>query len=172
MLTHEEALRLKNDAPHELDRRALAERNEFLFGVGDHRAEQGREWGGELRALVNQNVVVHLVPRFNEEMRSLEELPQFTVFPDDEREGEDETHVYRGVKDLEDFEGVVFYVSQALYRALVRELGAVAGRYGDYPRLPDSLFAGTEFVGLLTRRILEHPLVQAERAYDFTKLAF
>src|SRR4051812_30329332 len=110
MLTHEEALRLKGDAPAELGRRALEERNEFLFGVKDLREDLGRTWGGELRVIVNQNVVLHLVPRYNDEMRNLDELPQFSIFPDDEREGEDRQHRYEGFKDLDPFDGVVFYV--------------------------------------------------------------
>ncbi|MGH7294761.1 MAG: hypothetical protein ACRELB_07510, partial [Polyangiaceae bacterium] len=69
MLTHEEARRLLKDAPRELDRRAVEERSDFLFGVRDLRAEFGREWGGEVRVLVNMNFVLHFVPRHTEEMR-------------------------------------------------------------------------------------------------------
>src|SRR6185503_18804118 len=122
MLTHTEALRLKNEAPDELARRALEERNEFLFGVRDARNEIGRTWGGEMRILVNQNVVLHLVPRYNDEMRTVDELPQFVIFPDDEQEGEDRTHQYEGVKDLEPFDGVVFYVSTEDYAQIMKEL--------------------------------------------------
>lgn len=172
MLTHEETLRLKNEAPEELARRALEERSEFLFGVRDLREELGRSWGGELRVMINHNVVVHFVPRYNDEMRNLDELPQFAVFPDDEREGDDRTHTYEGVKDLDPFDGVVFYVSADRYCQLVRELGAVSDRYGDYPRLPDTLFGEAEFVRLLTTRVLEHRLVRQERSYDFSKLTF
>ncbi|HVY61260.1 MAG TPA: hypothetical protein VHF22_06370 [Planctomycetota bacterium] len=172
MLTHEEALRLKNESPRELDRRALAEKDEFLFGVRDLRDSLGREWGGEVRVILNQNVVVHLVPRYNDEMRDIDELPQFTIFPDDDHEGEDRTHRYEGVKDLEDFEGVVFYVTGPQYAKLVAELCAAAGRYGDYLRLPDTLFGGTEFVKVLTTRVLEHPVVRAERSFDFSKRTF
>jgi hypothetical protein len=172
MLTHEEAVRLKNESPREFDRRALEERNEFLFGVRDLRDQLGREWGGEMRVVVNQNVVLHLVPRYNDEMRNLEELPQFTIFPDDEREGEDRTHRYEGVKDLEAFDGVVFYVGHERYDRIVSELVEATRLYGDYPRLPDTLFAGSEFVELLTTRVLEHPVVRAERPYDFSKRTF
>lgn len=172
MLTHEEALRLKNEDPHELDRRALEERNEFLFGVRDLRAELGREWGGELRVMINQNVVLHLVPRYNDEMRNVDELPQFAIFPDDDHHGEDRTHRYEGWKDLEPFDGVVFYVTAEEYKTLVRELAEAAARYGDYPRLPDTLFAGASFVPLLAARVLEHPVVRAERSYDFSKMNF
>jgi hypothetical protein len=172
MLTHEEALRLKNEAPDELDRRAIAERNEFLFGVRDLRSALGREWGGEVRVFLNQNVVVHFVPRYNDEMRTIDELPQFAVFPDDDHEGEDRTHTYEGVKDLDPFDGVVFYVGTEQYSQMVRELTSVAARYGEYQRLPDTLFADAAFVRLLTLRVLEHSLVRAERSYDFTKRNF
>lgn len=172
MLTHEEAVRLKNEAPAELGRRALAERNEFLFAVSDRRSALGSEWGGEVRLLVNQNIVLHFVPSFNAEMRDLEELPQFVVFADDERDGEDRTHCFEGVKDLDPFDGVVFYVNHALYGKLVRELVEAAERYGDFPLLPDSLFAGSSFVGLVTNRVLDHPAVRAEREYDFSKRVF
>jgi hypothetical protein len=172
MLSHEEALRLKNDAPRELDRRALEEKDEFVFGVHDLRAELGRAWGGEVRIILNQNVVVHLVPRYNDEMRNVDELPQFTIFPDDEHEGEDRTHRYEGFKDLEAFEGVVFYVTADQYARIVRELVLAAERYGDYLRLPDTLFGGSEFVKVLTERVLEHSVVRAERSYDFSKRTF
>ncbi len=172
MLSHEEALRLKNQAPEELARRALEERSEFLFGVHDLRSALGREWGGEVRVMLNLNVVVHFVPRYNDEMRSVDELPQFCVFPDDEREGDDRAHAYEGVKDLEAFEGAVFYVGQELYDRLVRELVAVAAHYGDYAQLPDTLFGEAEFVKLMTTRVLEHPLVRAEKSYDFSKRTF
>jgi hypothetical protein len=172
MLTHEEALRLKNEAPRELDRRALAERRDFVFGVRDLRSVYGREWGGEFRIFINQNVVLHLVRGFNEEMPGEAELPQFAVFPDDARAGEDRTHRYAGFEDLDDFDGVIFFVSRRDYDALVGELGAVTARYADYPRLPDTLYPEAKFVRLIAERVLEHPLVRAEREYDFTKREF
>ena len=172
MLTHEEALRLKNDAPHELARRAIEERNEFVFGVRDLRATFGREWGGEFRVIVNQNVVLHLVPRFTPDMENEAELPQFAVMPDDDHEGEDRTHRYEGWKDLEAFDGVIFYVTHEEYDALARELAAVAERYDDFPRLPDTLYPEAQLVRLIAGRVLEHAVVRAERDYDFTKRDF
>jgi hypothetical protein len=172
MLTHEEALRLKNEAPHELDRRALEEREDFLFGVHDLRASFGREWGGEFRVGVNMNVVLHFVPRLNAEMRVEAELPQFAVVPDDDRAGEDHAHPYEGWKDLEPFEGVIFYVSREQYDEIAEELATVAARYGDYARLPDTLYPGAAFVRLIATRVLEHPVVRAERQYDFSKRTF
>ncbi|GIW70506.1 MAG: hypothetical protein KatS3mg102_0048 [Planctomycetota bacterium] len=80
-LTMEEALRLGRERPQELQRRALAEREEFVFAVRDMRASYGQEWGGELRVLINGNVVLHLLPAFNEHMRDEDELPQFCVMP-------------------------------------------------------------------------------------------
>src|SRR5688572_22754122 len=129
MLNHDEAQRLRREAPNEFDRRALEERNEFLFGALDCRDQLGREWGGEFRVPINQNVVLHFVPRYNDEMRTVDELPQFVVFADDDRHGEDRVHTYEPVKDLDAFDGVVFYVSQDDYRGMIRELGDVAARY-------------------------------------------
>ncbi len=172
MLTHEEALRLQKEAPREFDRRALEERRDFLFGVRDLRARFGAEWGGEFRVLINQNIVLHIVPGFNEEMPGVAELPQFVVFPDDERQGEDRTVTFEGFKDLDDFQGVIFYVSATDYEAMVAELEAVAARYADYPRLPDTLYAESKFVRLIAERVLEHPVVRAEREYDFTRREF
>jgi len=172
MLTHEEALRLRREAPAELDRRATAEREDFTFGVRDLRHELGVTWGGEIRLLLNQNVVVHFVPRYNDEMRFLDELPQFCVFPDDAREGEDMPHTYAAVKDLDAFDGVVFYVARARYDAIVRELVAVHERYGEWLRAPDTLFAGSEIVRLVNGRILENSLVRAESRFDGTKRTF
>lgn len=172
MLTHDEAQRLKRDAPRELDRRALEERRDFLFGVRDLRAKFGEEWGGEFRIFINQNVVLHLVPGFTDEMYGEAELPQFAVIPDDDRDGQDRTHTYEGFKDLDSFEGVIFYVSRDLYRALVDELADVAARYADYPRLPDMLYPESNFVRLIAERVLEHPVVRAEREYDFSKREF
>jgi hypothetical protein len=172
MLTHEEASRLRREAPEELDRRAFEERRDFLFGVRDLRRVFGVEWGGEFRVFINQNVVLHLVPGFNAEMPGEPELPQFAVVPDDARRGEDRTHRYAGFKDLDDFDGVIFYVSRAEYASIVAELAEVASRYGDHPRLPDTLFGDAAFVRLIAYRVLEHPVVRAEREYDFSKREF
>ena len=172
MLTHEEAARLRREAPSEADRRALEEREDFLFAVKDMREDLGVAWGGEVRVLLNQNVVLHLVPRYNDEMRTIDELPQFCVFPDDDREGEDRTHTYAAVKDLEAFDGVVFYVSAESYRRIVAELVDAAARYGDWLRIPDTLYAGGEFVRAARERVLEHALVRAESRYDFSKRTF
>ncbi len=172
-LTHEEFQRLKRDDPRELDRRALAERRDFVFGVRDERAAFARnEWGGEFRVFVNQNVVLHLVPSYNGEMERPEELPEFCILPDDARRGQDATVRYEGVKDLDAFEGVHFYVSRDAYEKLVGELAGIVERYAEYPRLPDSLYGATEIVKLIASRVLEHPLVRAEREYDFTKWSF
>ena len=172
MLTHDDAQRLLREDPRELDRRALEARAEFLFGVQDLRVAKEVVWGGEVRALLNQNVVLHLVPRYNDEMRNLDELPQFVVFPDDARAGEDRTHRYAAVKDLEAFDGVVFYVSAAEYRSLVDELAGAARRYPGYLRIPDALYADGPFERFVRTRVLEHALVRAERSFDFTKHAF
>ncbi len=148
------------------------EEPDFFFGVSDRRATFGREWGGEFRVLINQNVNVHLVPRFNEEMRRPDELPQFSIFSNDARAGETDIVRYEAVKDLDAFDGAVFYVSSAVYEGLVRELAAIAGRYPEFPRLRDTAYPDTLLVKLIATRILEHPLVQAERQYDFTKRTF
>jgi hypothetical protein len=172
MLTHDEAVRLKNEDPRELDRRALAEREDFLFGVRDLRESFGRDWGGEFRVFINQNVVLHFLPCYTEEMKTDAELPQFAVVADEGRAGRDVAHRYEGFKDLDPFDGVVFYVSPADYRQLVAELASICGRYDDYPRLPDTLFGETSLVKLVAGRVLEHPIVRAERAYDFSKRTF
>lgn len=172
MWTHDDAARLRRDAPLEADRRSLSERRDFLFAVRDLREEPPPSWGGEFRVLVNQNLVLHFVPGFNEEMRNLAELPQFAVFPDDALAGEDRTHGYEGVKDLDAFEGVVFYVASEEYELLRRELADAARRYGDWLRIPDALYEGSRLVRLVSERVLEHSLVQAERRFDGSKRAF
>jgi hypothetical protein len=172
MWTHDDAARLRRDAPAEADRRSLAERRDFIFSVRDLRDQAEPSWGGEFRVLVNQNLVLHFVPGLNEEMRDLSELPQFAVFPDDALAGEDRTHGYEGVKDLEAFEGVVFYVTREEYGRLRRELADAARRYGDWLRIPDALYEGSELVRLVAERVLEHSLVQAERRFDGSKRAF
>ena len=86
--------------------------------------------------------------------------------------GRDERDFAVPVVYLEAFDGVVFYVSQDDYRAMVRELGDVHARYGDYPRLPDTLYGGSAFVRMITTRVLEHPIVAAERPYDFRKRTY
>ena len=151
---------------------ASDEEPDFFFGVSDRRATFRHEWGGEFRVLINQNVNVHLVPRFNEEMRKLEELPQFSIFASDARAGQTGIVHYEAVKDLDAFDGAVFYVSSAAYDALVRELASIAERFPEFPRLRDTAYADTQIVRLIATRILEHPLVQAERQYDFTKRSF
>ena len=172
MLTREEALALKASDPREFDRRVLSERKQFVFGVRDLRREFGRDWGGEFRVFVNHNLVLHFVPRFNETMQDESELPQFAVFPDDSRDGEERRHWYEGGKDLDPYEGVIFFVTRQRYAAMVAELISVFEDYADYPRLPDTLFPGSVLVRLLSEKVLENPVVRAEREHDFTKFTF
>jgi hypothetical protein len=172
MLTMEEARRLREDAPGDLRRRALADRRDFVFAVRDLRSAYGSEWGGELRVLINGNIVLHLARGYNDHMRTDEELPQFCIMRAPDGSGTDRVHAYDGGEELGTFEGVLFLLEPADYDAVVDELCQVAREFDEHTWLPDTLFPEGRFVHLIRTRVLEHTLVRQEAPYDFSKLRF
>jgi hypothetical protein len=172
-LTLEDARRLHQEAPGRLAQLALESRQTFAFEPKDMRADGGEAWGGEVRVCVNGNVVLHFVPRFNREMERLSELPQFVVMPSvDDRDGADEVHTYDADGELDAFDGVVFWVSPEHYADMLDELREMALSFPGRCLLPDALFGDSRFVHFVKARVLEHPIVHAERAYDFSKRVF
>jgi len=137
----------------------------FLFGVEDRREEGG--WGGALRVLLNRNIELHLVSGFNDDMETVDELPQFCVLPDDDRA--DTSLDTEQTVDGETIKGVVFYVEPQDYDMLCADAVRVAEDYPGWDLVPDSYFLGTELVAFLNRVVLEHPTVRAEREFDFKR---
>jgi len=171
-MTPEEASALHKKAPGELARRALADREAFVFALRDMQQEGETGWGGEVRLCLNQNVVLHFVPRFDAEMPTIADLPQFAVMPDTERLDEDKVHRYEGSPTLDAFDGVVFQVAPEQYEAMLEELHDVGARFTGRFLLADTVYGGARFVQLVTERVLAHPLVKAEREFDFRKRTF
>jgi hypothetical protein len=164
-----ELRQLRKDQPRKLFAYLQQVERDFVFGVEDHREEED-EWGGEFRVLVNRNIELHLVPRFNAAMESSEELPQYVVMPDAELAGtEEEREIVFDESDGETVKGVTFYVEPDTYDRLRDELAEIVGQYDDFDVIPDSYFLETELVQLLSRRILDNEVVKAERAYDFRR---
>jgi hypothetical protein len=163
-----ELRQLRRDSPRKLFAYLKQVERDFVFGVEDHREEED-EWGGEFRVLVNRNIELHLVPRFNGAMEREDELPQYVVMPDAELAGtEDEREIVID-EDGETVKGVTFYVEPDAYDRLTDELAEIVGQYDDFDVIPDTYFLETELVQLLTRRVLEHATVKEERAYDFRR---
>ena len=140
----------------------------FVFGVEDHR-EQRDQWGGELRVLLNRNLVLHFVSGFNAAMETDDELPQFCVRPDLGRADlEIETTQILEEDGLE-IPGVIFCVEPSDYDRYVGEALRIRERYEDWDLIPDTYYLETELLGFLNRVVLEHPTVQAERKLDFRR---
>jgi len=100
ILSLAELRQLRKDQPRKLFNYLKQVERDFVFGVEDHRDEGSAEWGGEFRVLLNRNVELHLVPRFNEEMSDSAELPQFCIMPDSELAGtEDERSIRIDAED-------------------------------------------------------------------------
>ena len=168
VLSLAELRQLRRDSPTKLFAHLREVERDFVFGVEDHR-EEVDEWGGEYRVLVNRNIELHLVPRFNAQMEKVDELPQYVIMPDDELAG---TDAERGITiddEGETVPAVVFYVEPDRYDRLVDELGEIVDRYDDFDVIPDTYFLETELVHMLTTRILEHEVVKKERAFDFRR---
>lgn len=163
-----ELRQLRRDQPQKLFRYIQEVERDFVFGVEDHREEKN-EWGGEFRVLVNRNIELHLVPRFNEAMEIPDELPQYVVMPDAELAGTEEEREIVIDEDGETVKGVTFFVEPDVYDRLVDELAEVVGLYDDFDVIPDTYFLETELVNLLNRRVLEHETIKAERAFDFRR---
>lgn len=162
----DELRRLRDEEPEALHRHLLETRRGFLFGVEDHRDEP-EAWGGEVRVVINRNVVLHFVPRFNAAMSDKAELPQFTVFPDADRSDKVEETGLRVDDEL--VRGVIFWVDPTEYDELLRGVVDVLERYEDWPAIPDTYFLDGPLVPFLERVVLEHPTIVAEREYDFRR---
>ncbi|MGE0711939.1 MAG: hypothetical protein AB7N76_03240 [Planctomycetota bacterium] len=134
----------------------------FLFGV--ERREEG--WGGAYRVLINRNLSLHLAHGFDDEMPDLESLPQFCAMPSDERpdQAQDTTQDLGGGETLR---GVLFWVDPFDFDDLLRDAGRIAEEYPDWDAIPDSYYLDSELVRWLTRTVLEHPTLAAEREFDF-----
>jgi len=163
-LSKEDFQRLRRENPQGLFRHLTELHRDFVFGVEDHR-DDPQGWGGELVVVVNRNLSVHLVPRFNEAMSTIAELPQFCVFPDAEQP--DQQQRTRIDVDGEGVEGVIFFVDPDDYDTLRREAIEIADAYGDWDAIPDSYYLHTELVRFLNRVVLEDPVAAAEREFDF-----
>ncbi len=171
MLTLSELRELRSKDPSELYEYLELDVRSFLFGVVDQSASFGETWGGEHKAIINQNVVLEFVPFLTEEMASPERCPQFSVMPHPKRAGQEQIVRFPGDEKagLDPYEGVIFFVSPKDYQALRDELTDVAVRYEEFMGVPDTWFLNTKLVHLITKRVLEHSLVKAERRYDFSK---
>lgn len=168
VLTLSELRKLRRDSPTQLFEHLRQIERTFVFGVEDHRQEVD-EWGGEFRVLINRNIELHFVPRFNAQMEKLDELPQYTVMPDPDLVGEDRERKITIDADGETVPAVVFYVDPSRYDGMVEELAEIVERYDDFDVIPDTYFLETELVAFLTTRVLEHEVIKAERAYDFRR---
>jgi len=165
ILRVEDLRRLRRDKPEALFQHLTDMQQSFLFGVEDHRDEEQR-WGGEVRVLINRNLALHFVPAFNEEMTQAAELPQFTVMPDEERvDRHEETRLE--LDDGDTLRGVIFYVDPLDYDAYVREALEVVEAYPEWDAVPDSYYLHTDLVRFLTRVVLDHEVIVAEREFDF-----
>ncbi len=163
-----ELRQLRRDQPQKLFKYIQEVERDFVFGVEDHREEKN-EWGGEFRVLVNRNIELHFVPRFNAAMEIADELPQYVVMPDSDLAGtEDEREIVID-EDGETVKGITFYVEPDAYDRLVDELSEIIGQYDDFDVIPDTYFLETELVHLLNKRVLDHEAVKAERAFDFRR---
>lgn len=167
ILTLDELRELRRTAPERLFKHLTGGCRDFVFGVEDHRKEP-EGWGGEYRLIVNRNIELHFVPRFNEAMGNEEELPQFTVMPDAELAG---TENERDIKidDEDSVQGVTFFIDPELYDRLLEELAEVVTQYADFDVIPDTYFLETELVHFLETRVLEHSAARTEREFDFRR---
>lgn len=167
-LSLKELRQLRRNQPQKLFQYIKEVERDFVFGVEDYR-EEPDAWGGQFRVVVNRNIDLHLVPRFNAAMEKLDELPQFAVMPDPELGGtEDERDIVID-EDGETVKGVTFYVEPDTFDRLMEELAEIVGQYDDFDVIPDTYFLDTELVQLLIRRVLEHDAIKAERAFDFRR---
>lgn len=169
-LTLDEMRALRQDNPQGLFRHLATVQRAFLFGVEDHREDDAGDerWGGEVRVVVNRNVEVHFVPALNEAMRTMGELPQFCVFPSEERaDAIEETSVL--LDDGDEVKGAIFYVDPTEYDVLVGAATRVVERYEDWDAIPDTYFLDSPLVQFLDRIVLEHDAVRAEREFDFRR---
>lgn len=166
-LSLEELRTLRHDNPTGLFRHLADVQKAFLFGVEDHREEEER-WGGEVRVIVNRNVELHFVPALSDAMRTMDELPQFSVFPSEERADTVE-QTSQLIDDGEEVKGAIFYVDPTEYDVLVGAATEVIDRYEDFDLIPDTYFLESPLLQFVERTVLEHELVRAEREFDFRR---
>lgn len=167
VLTRDEIRSLRLTAPQRLFRHLAQVEREFLFGVAARRRDP-QDWGGEWEVTINRNVTLHFVPDWNQGMTCLEELPQFTVFPSlDCPDTVEETA--QQIDEEETVAGAVFWVDPTDYEQMIEELAGIEARYGDLDILPDTWFLDTQVIDLITRVVLEHPTVKAERQFDWRR---
>ncbi len=159
---------LRRDAPAQLFRHLDELRRSFLFGVEDHRDDEAPEaWGGAVRVTLNRNVVLHFVRGLGPGMPTEDDLPQFAVLPDEDRA---DSAVERELEvEGETFKGVTFYVDPNEWDQLVGHAIAAHERYEDWEAIPDVWFADGPLVPFVTSVVFEHPVVRAEREYDFRR---
>jgi hypothetical protein len=87
---------------------------------------------------------------------SFDELPQFSVFPSNDRAGQDMifTHSKKG------YDILVFFVSQAEYDLLCKDLATIASQYDGCDFLPDTWFEEMRVVKFIKNRVYVHPFVK------------
>ena len=171
ILEGEEFERLRRDNPRQLYRYLMDMKQRFLFGVEDARPSDDADeykpiWGGVFKVLLNRNVILHLCPCFNEEMPGPEDLPQWSVFPDEMRAGSTED-TETVLPDGERIPGVCFFVDPDEFDVLIREAAQVAEAFPTWDAIPDSYYLDTDLVRFLTREVLEHPALERESKFDF-----
>jgi hypothetical protein len=164
-LSLEEFREMRRDNPRALLSHIEELKLNFVFGIEDRREDESR-WGGEVRVLLNRNLTLHLVPGFNEDMLSFEELPQFCIMPNADRSDQTQ-ETEQSLDDGEVIKGVIFYVDPFDYDAYMREAISIFEEYEDWEAVPDSYFPQTELARFISRAVLDHPTITAERKFDF-----
>ncbi len=161
---------LRRSDPEQLFRHLDEVRQTFLFGVEDRSEEEdeeGERWGGDYLVRINRNLALHLAPGFRPGMESRAQLPQFCVMPDEDRADQAEEFQADAGDAGEQAGGVIFWVDPYEYDVLAREAEQIASEYRGWDLIPDSYFIQHELVRFITRTVLDHPAVRAEREYDF-----
>jgi len=158
-LTHEEMVRLNKKNPKALFNKIYGDVKQFYFGVEE---VNDLQYDGTIEDVedfifdIGRRVMVDFVPELRDYISSFDELPQFSVFPQDDRAGQDMifTHSRNG------FDILVFFVSQAEYDLLYEDLAMIASQYDGCDFIPDTWFEGTRVVKFIKNRVYVHPLVK------------
>lgn len=167
ILTDTQFRDLQRDNPKALFRLLEEIRRSFVFGIEDRRDDESGNWGGALRVVINRNLTLHLVTGFNEDMSSREELPQFCLFPNEDRaEQIEETSI---AVDEFTVKGLIFYVDPFDLDVYLREAALIAETYPTWDAIPDTYYLDNELIRFITRNVLEEPLIVAERVFDFRR---
>ncbi len=167
ILTDAQFRTLQRDNPKALFRLIEETRRCFVFGIEDRRDDESGDWGGALRVVLNRNLTLHLVTGFNEDMSTREELPQFCLFPNEDRADQtEETSI-----EVDEFtvKGLIFYVDPFDLDVYVREAALIAEAYPTWDAIPDTYYLDNELIRFITRSVLEEPLIAAERKFDFRR---